>query len=202
MTRKERKKAIEVLDDMKVKIDIPKAAKTQNDRNWALDVAIQTLSQEPTEKHMTVDEMEREYEKSKALFHKIVECEDTISRDDVEECKELMTDINGDTVYAVRMSDIRQLSSVKPQTECLKAQAKKQAMPMSCDDCCYEPNSPFCEMYRKDICEKKDEQKSGKWIPNYYFYGIYDYTCSECEKHSKERSAFCPKCGVKMKSEE
>lgn len=47
MTKKERKKAIEVLDDMKVKIDIPKAAKTQNDRNWALDVAIQALSQQP-----------------------------------------------------------------------------------------------------------------------------------------------------------
>ena len=40
----------------------------------------QALSQEPTEKPMTVDEMEREYEKSKALFHKIVECEDAISR--------------------------------------------------------------------------------------------------------------------------
>ena len=49
MTREERKKAIEVLDDMKVKIDIPKAAKTQNDRNWALDVAIKALSQEPCE---------------------------------------------------------------------------------------------------------------------------------------------------------
>ena len=45
-------------------------------------------------------------------------------------------------------------------------------------------------------------QKSGKWIPNYYFYGIYDYTCSECEKHSKEQLEFCPKCGAKMESEE
>ena len=43
-----------------------------------------------------------------------------ISREDAEECKELMTDINGDTVYVVRMSDIRQLSSVnlqEPKTE-------------------------------------------------------------------------------------
>ena len=39
-------------------------------------------------------------------------CDDAISREDAEECKELMTDINGDTVYAVRMSDIRQLPSV------------------------------------------------------------------------------------------
>ena len=49
--------------------------------NDALDMAIQALSQEPTEKPMTVDEMEREYEKSKALFHKIVECDDAISRE-------------------------------------------------------------------------------------------------------------------------
>ena len=47
----------------------------------ALEAAIQALSQEPTEKPMTVDEMEREYEKSKALFHKIVECDDAVSRD-------------------------------------------------------------------------------------------------------------------------
>ena len=48
MTREERKKAIKVLDNMKVKIDVPKAAKmTKNDKNWALDVAIKALSQEP-----------------------------------------------------------------------------------------------------------------------------------------------------------
>ncbi len=45
MTREE--KAIRVLDDMKVKIDIPKAAVTQIDKNWALDMAIEALKQEP-----------------------------------------------------------------------------------------------------------------------------------------------------------
>ena len=40
---------------------------------------------------------------------------DLISRHEVDEIKELMTDINGDTVYAVRMSDIRQLPSVELQ---------------------------------------------------------------------------------------
>ena len=71
MTREEHKKAIEVLDDMKVKIDIPKAAKTQNDRNWALDVAIQALSQEPTyyppciDCNKKMDEIRRAYDKLK-----------------------------------------------------------------------------------------------------------------------------------------
>ena len=41
MTKEE---AIEVLDDMKVKIDIPKSAVTQHKRNEALDMAISALS--------------------------------------------------------------------------------------------------------------------------------------------------------------
>lgn len=42
-------------------------------------------------------------------------CEDAVSRKAVEECKELMTDINGETVYAVRMSDTRKLPPVTPK---------------------------------------------------------------------------------------
>ena len=42
-------------------------------------------------------------------------CEDAVNRENLEECEELMTDINGDTVYAVRMSDIRKLPPIKPQ---------------------------------------------------------------------------------------
>lgn len=45
-------------------------------------------------------------------------CDDAISRQTVNEIKELMTDINGDTVYAVRMSDIRQLPPVNSQAIC------------------------------------------------------------------------------------
>ena len=40
---------------------------------------------------------------------------DAVSRQAIDEIKELMTDINGDTVYAVRMSYLRQLPSVNPQ---------------------------------------------------------------------------------------
>ena len=38
--------------------------------------------------------------------------DDLISRQALDECNELMTDINGETVYAVRMSDIRHLPTV------------------------------------------------------------------------------------------
>lgn len=41
--------------------------------------------------------------------------EDCINREELDEIKEPMTDINGDTVYAVRMSDIRHLPPVTPQ---------------------------------------------------------------------------------------
>ena len=44
-------------------------------------------------------------------------CEDAISREDVEECQELMEDTYGDLVYVVRMSDIRQLPPVVPQSK-------------------------------------------------------------------------------------
>lgn len=39
-------------------------------------------------------------------------CDDVVSRQMLDEINELMTDINGDTVYAVKMSDLRQLPSV------------------------------------------------------------------------------------------
>ena len=51
----------------------------------------------------------------KAITPEQKPCADCISRQAVDEVKELMTDMNGDMVYVVRMSDIRQLPSVNPQ---------------------------------------------------------------------------------------
>lgn len=42
-------------------------------------------------------------------------CDDVVSRQTLDEINELMTDINGDTVYAVKMSDLRQLPPVALQ---------------------------------------------------------------------------------------
>jgi len=95
MTREECKKAIKVLDDMKVKIDIPKAAKTQNDRNWAIDMAIKLLKQEPTSDmvhvgtlHQVMWERDVAIEQLKELGYslgqKIEPCEDAISRADAQ----------------------------------------------------------------------------------------------------------------------
>ena len=57
MTKEEREKAIKVLDDMKVKIDIPKAAVMQHDKNWALDCAIKVLKQEPCDDCISREEV-------------------------------------------------------------------------------------------------------------------------------------------------
>lgn len=101
MTRKEREAAIEFMKanrklDESIHNSASKDSKTYYVTDKCLkywDMAIQALSQEPTEKAMAVDKMEREYVKSKALFHKIVECEDVISREmALKECHDIVVD--------------------------------------------------------------------------------------------------------------
>ena len=41
-------------------------------------------------------------------------------------------------------------------------------------------------------------QKTGHWIENLGFYGVYDYTCSCCDKHNDKKTDYCPNCGAKM----
>lgn len=52
-----REEAMEILDDMKVKIDIPHAAVMQRKRNAALDMAI--LALKDSSKSMKLSELER-----------------------------------------------------------------------------------------------------------------------------------------------
>ena len=113
--------------------------------------------------------------------------EDAISRQAVDEIKELMTDINGDTVYAVRMSDIRQLPSVTQKSD---------------------------NKYRKKAKRWKNKwlksQKTGHWIEiAQYSDGNHKIECSECESHIfdrghansfnvKNKYKYCPNCGCRM----
>ena len=142
MTREERKKAIEVLDDMKVKIDIPKAAKAQNDRNWALDIAIQALSQEP--------------------------CTDAVSRQAV--CDALLdywhdiqfVDVSGYDVYEDCEAVIDELPSVtqksgkwiseKVDGEDWKGCKRQYYQPISCSKC-HSPN-----IYKTNYCPNCGEK--------------------------------------------
>jgi len=81
---------------------------------------------------------------------------DLISREDVEECKELMTDINGDTVYAVRMSDIRQLPSVKqePKTGWNNHQIACMLADLFGDTCACNYNG--IDEWLSELCDFKD----------------------------------------------
>ena len=144
MTREE---AIEVIKEYRDNLIISPSNQLDGDVK-AFDMAIQALS---SQSDTSIEQ---------ALLLEVIDkflpmpCNDAISRDAVldavsEGCQELRG------VYGRCEELINALPSVTPQSKCLKAQVKKQAMPMSCDDCCYKPNSPFCEMYRKDICEKK-----------------------------------------------
>lgn len=75
-------------------------------------------------------------------------CNDVISCEDMEECKELMTDINGDTVYAVRMSDIRRLSFINPPPK----------------TGCWVPRNSFLLQYRCSECGWESEKYN--YCPN------------------------------------
>ena len=84
---------IEVLDDMKIKIAIPKSAITQRKRNEALDTAIKALEQQP--------------------------CEDAVSRETV---KEMLTaewtkymPMESDVNLAFVLGKISELPSVTPK---------------------------------------------------------------------------------------
>lgn len=92
----------------------------------------------------------------------------------LEECKELMTDINGDTVYAVRMSDIRQLSSDKqePQTG--------HWINYDCDE----------DKYDKIKCSECGHS----FIVDSYHWCDIGFT--------KDDLKYCPNCGAKMESED
>ena len=65
---------ISVLDDMKVKIDIPKAAVMQNNKNYALDVAIDTMRKY----QKIVQIMERTVDDGTSMYDTLQEIEEVI----------------------------------------------------------------------------------------------------------------------------
>lgn len=103
-------------------------------------------------------------------------CEAGISREDMDECKELMTDINGDTVYAVRMSDIRELPSVTPARPNAHNNNEDYA---ECDQfVCSNCGIELQDWHRVE-CDEDDGEVS-----------YHEYTFK-----------YCPNCGAKMENE-
>lgn len=188
MTREECKKAIEVLDDMKVKIDIPKAAKTQNDRNWALDVAIKSLSQEPCE-----DAIIREDEKESCEVAQM-------SLDDAIKHAEEIADSRCDTCG----QEHRQLAEWLKELKIYKQEPcdaiSREWLMRRATERFYTTN------YFNHISAMIEEappvtpnKRKGHWI---HFSQSDD--CSECGYSTgkyESPSNFCPNCGADMRGE-
>ena len=135
--------------------------------------------------------------------------EEAVSRKAVKEiiCAEFVDTQDGMSEWRNAVNDV--VENILDKVEELpfitvvrQFESKKQVMPMSCDDCCYEPNSPFCEMYRKDICEKKNERQKGEWEEHTDYY-----KCPFCNDiwNGYENEVFlfnfCPNCGADLREE-
>ena len=198
------RKAIDLLDNLIGMVE----DNQESDYDTALKMGKQALSQEPQcTEQPCLGTLCRYYKEPCRVknelnveLNELKPCDDVVSRQAVDEIKELMTDINGDTVYAVRMSDIRQLPPVTP----------------SCDKCAMNGSgSKYC-----DNCK----QKSGKWIVDstvvektrqYVTYECgyrrimnyhMDVHCSKCgfkyayttDKEDSIPTNYCPNCGARM----
>jgi len=137
-------------------------------------------------------------------------CGNAISREDLEECKELMTDVNGDTVYAVRMSDIRQLPPVTPQEPKI-VDTLDFAIDASNGDTNYFVGFRNGLRYSKSLIDGEEPQfescteqepKTGRWIEERTYMECPN--CSDIwhyEANQTERFKFCPTCGKGLNNE-
>ena len=185
---KDREKAIHYLERIKQEYD----CSYEED---ALDMAIKALKQEPICPSAGIDcEDCPAYEPSG----------DLISRQAFDEIKELMTDINGDTVYAVRMSDIRQLPSVNPQPyedAISRQEVLENAFKIYTHECGLVEVVGVATI--KELPPvKPQEPKIGHWIEKddnlYVCSECGQYIYSETEHDLLEFHAFCGRCGARM----
>lgn len=141
MTTEEAK---EVLDDMKVKIDIPKSAVTQRKRNEALDMAISALS-ENNGKWIPVSSIEEVPKDWVWVTHKGTDYAyvEELGWDSQRECR---TEDGGFRCDSNRLKD------VVTYMPCSEPEPYKAEKPETCKGC-LEP----CIMYEPDMraCKKK-----------------------------------------------
>ena len=172
----------------------------------ALKMAIQALSQEPTKR-----EIEREY-----LFQSLcedfkklqAENDDLRKRLEQEPCTDAISRVEALKIATTEyeLKKIRELPSVNPQPcdDVVSRQSVLNAI-SKIGLCKCSTN----EVQAVDECLRAVEalppvtQKSGKWIITPFSVTGRHYQCSECKYiHTFTNFEYCPKCGVKMESED
>lgn len=211
-----------------IEVDVPKFQIGQEVSIYFKDtMMIKGVVQEPTEKPMAVDEMEREYEKSKALFNKIVECDDLISRQAVEEMisKGLSSGEYGNDAVRI-ITEVHYMPSVTPTQNCVENTLgaldciSRQAVLDVIEKLkkIHFDRVVVLNKVRDRVLElpsvTPQEPKTGHWIEPRSDDGMsdpiyYQVRCSECgfdldpqtwhmELHQYGADKYCPKCGSKM----
>lgn len=182
----------------------------------AFDMVIEALEQERSRsaeitqyRHDCEKLMEENERLKKALEQE--PCNDCISRQAVEEIKEIMTDISGNSVYAARMSDIRTLTSVTPQP-CGDAISRDAVLDLiehyNSDGLGsvfygYEEGVKFAGAVNK-LPLVSPQQRTGRWIQKEEegeAEPFIIWECSEChciDEDVKPPYKYCPQCGAKM----
>lgn len=77
----------------------------------------------------------------------------------------------------------------------------KKMIELPCDRCIHSKVCSRKGAYSKDgVCEYFDEKRQqGEWIMNKTSARGRNYTCTNCQKVSRNKSEFCPKCGADMR---
>ena len=197
-------------------------------RNWAIHTsrpeyvdASTVGSQEKADGwNEAVAYYKEQLEKAPSVQPKSVECDDVISREhllsEIGELKKSPWFNNGKddkdfhrAMYIERKEAVEVIENI-----CVRTEPSVQSKPIECDDCVSREAVIYLVSDMRGLCRNDvlndtlnkiqylpsvEPSRKGYWIPNEYFYGIYDYTCSNCKKNSKERSDYCKKCGADMR---
>lgn len=184
--------AVRILENMKVKFPVPRAAETQIKRNAALEMAIKALATD-------INVGDKDTISRKAVTAAIEKCHKKCCREDA----------NGDEWihYETTLNEVESIPPApKNDAICISRQAAIEAV-MECYD-----NDELFEVYEDKLRElppAQPESDSGRWERHYSRPGVYADLCWHCSKcgyktdyqYANVNHHYCPNCGRKMERE-
>ena len=180
--------AIQILDDMKVKIDVPKQAITQNKRNQAIDLAIKALEQQPSE-----DCISREHAKQ-FLYYEIEHLHD----DGLYDCFARIID----DMYNELPSVTPRINLAETSQDCISREEVQDLISRWLSDYLLDETREALETINYkvgDMPSVTPERPKGKWMEcggdEPWLKG---YCCSLCNFTATNKYNYCPDCGAEM----